>query len=708
MGLILGRRNLISNDIINQNIQKNNPNIENYFNHRSYRRGIEIQMFRDEILKESNPEFIIGIFNLFSYRNEMSFSDLKYFYTMFNPNYLNEIRISKIKFIGELLFNQQNYIEEKVFEDNLNLYFSNEKSQSFYKIINQFIKTRTKIQKRQKSIIYKDEFINLIKNQHSTTIKALIDDMIASKLLPSSKINKNNIKCNYYCDCVKPKLDKEKTKKGIEEKYREMYMDRLIKYTRDYSYEELELKLKKEYKINPILIKAIFRYFKKKTLKNIINGINFIDLLYRICLAKSEKERIDLSFEILSFPNTKEIPGKNLEEIFENEKEKPKIKKLTKDEYIQIFTDSVEPNLLTNFIKSISNSFDELNLYPYISGHEKAFEKDIIKSILVHYKEGKSYDEICKEKMKNEKYFYAVDGEFIINLDKYLDDKIDEKPIIKTDKICNKDLNLENYLKPNLIYQTDFYIVPNKIYDFFKEYFNIEGCDIIFKKIIYKEKDITHLTKEENEHYHPGQKDLKIKNDEGDIIEIEFYPIHIKIFLAKDIYNYLKKKENNISQIAGSNELMIILQKLYDGKKRSSRSQMVSRMEFISKIIEKEDYNYTHLENPNIFFFTSSNFHNINLNSTYESERIYHHCIIIIDSKFDDKYSYITQMQYIENEDYVKEQQKKYLEKLKEEEIRIKEIRKKEEEERRKNEEELRKIHEENKKKQKELEKEQE
>ena len=43
-----------------------------------------------------------------------------------------------------------------------------------------------------------------------------------------------------------------------------MYMDRLIKYTRDYSYEELELKLKKEYKINPILIKAIFRYFKKK------------------------------------------------------------------------------------------------------------------------------------------------------------------------------------------------------------------------------------------------------------------------------------------------------------------------------------------------------------------------------------------------------------------------------------------------------------
>ena len=78
------------------------------------------------------------------------------------------------------------------------------------------------------------------------------------------------------------------------------------------------------------------------------------------------------------------------------------------DEFTQIFTDSVEPNVLTTFIKSISNSFDELNLYPYISGHEKAFEKDIIKAILEHYKEGKSYDEICKEKMKNERFFYAV------------------------------------------------------------------------------------------------------------------------------------------------------------------------------------------------------------------------------------------------------------------------------------------------------------
>ena len=277
MGLILGRRNLISNDIIYQKVQKYNPNIENYFNHRSYRRGIDIQMFRDELIKEINPQFLIGLFTLFSYRNEMSFSDLKYFYTMFNPYDFEDIKQSKIKFIAELLFNQQNYVEEKIFEDNLNLYFSHEKSKSFYIIIKKFIQSRTKVQKKSKLVIYKDEFLNVLKNQISTTIKDLINDMRSSLLLPSSKINKKNIKYNYYCDCVKPKIDKEKTKKGIEDKYREMYMDRLMKYTRDFSPEELEIKLKKEYKINPILIKAILRYFKKKTLKNIINRINFID-----------------------------------------------------------------------------------------------------------------------------------------------------------------------------------------------------------------------------------------------------------------------------------------------------------------------------------------------------------------------------------------------------------------------------------------------
>ena len=675
MGIIYGRRNLIPSDLINNNIRNNNPNIENYFNHRSFRRGMDIQIFRDEILKESNEGFLIGIFSLFSYKGEMNFSDIKYFYTMFNPHD-TDIILGKLKFLTELLFNQQNYIEEKTFKENLLLYFSHDDCQNFRNYINNFLKKRSQIMKKEKLIIYKDEFFNLLRNNiNGSIIKEMIQDMTIKKIFPSSLIynyenKKDKVPSNFYCDCFKPKVDNEKVKKGFEEKYKELYLEKLIKYTNDCSQEDFEKKLNKNYRIHPLFIKAMIRYFKKKSLKNIINGVNFINLLYKICLAKKEEERIDLSFEILAFPNTKEIPGKNLEEIFENEKEKPKIKKLTKEDYTKIYTDSVEPNQLTNFIKSISNCFDELNLYPYISGNEKAFEKDMIKSILEHYKEGKSYDEICKEKMKNENFFYAVDKNFIDDLDKFLNDKIEEKPTMNTENLSRK--GFQELLKPNLKYLTDFYVVPNKIYSFFKEYFNQIGNDLLLKKIIYKKDLTSNLTPEENEHYHPGQKDLKIINENNEIIEIEFYPIHTKFFLAKEIYRYLKKKINNPSRIASTNEYINLLSRVYQSKSKGDRSNIVSRLEKINNIIKIT--NYSHLEKSSVFYYNSNNFQSSS--NTFEYERIYDFCILIIDSKFDEEYTYISHMQYVENEEYVKEEEQRLIEKQKieEEEKRKKEI----------------------------------
>jgi hypothetical protein len=424
MGIIYGRRNFISSDIIYYNIKRNNPNLENYFQHRSFRRGIDIQTFRDDILKESNEEFINGIFSLFSYRDDMSFSDLKYFYTMFNPNDADILQ-AKLKFMAELLFNQQSYVEENIFKDNLNKYFSHKQCDNFRKYIDTFLNKRSQVLKKGKYVIYKDQFLGLSRNQNNagSAFSDMIQMMIIKKFVPSSyllnsAISRNNKFYNsFYCDCAKPKVDNEKVKKGIEEKYKELYMEKLLKYTKDFTQEELIEKLKK-YKINKFFLKSLILYFKKKTLKNTINKLNFVELLYRICLAKKEEERIELSFEILSFPNTKEISGKTIEEIFENEKEKPKIKQLSKEDYIQIFSNSVDSNILTDFIKSIPNCFDKLNLYPYISGDEIAFENYVIKNILDFYKEGKNYDQLCKEKLLNERYFYAIDSTFINNVEK--------------------------------------------------------------------------------------------------------------------------------------------------------------------------------------------------------------------------------------------------------------------------------------------------
>ena len=61
MGQILPRKYLISYDIINQNIIKNNPNLEFYFRNRLSRNQIFIQFFKYDILKEQNDNLVNGI-----------------------------------------------------------------------------------------------------------------------------------------------------------------------------------------------------------------------------------------------------------------------------------------------------------------------------------------------------------------------------------------------------------------------------------------------------------------------------------------------------------------------------------------------------------------------------------------------------------------------------------------------------------------------
>jgi hypothetical protein len=162
MGQILPRKYLISYDIINQNIKKNNPNLEFYYRNRISREGIYIYVFKTEILKEQNDNLVNGILSHFIYRNELNYSDLKYFYTMFNPNDL-DIRQGKLKFISELLFNQSNYIQEDKFVENLYLYFSHNDCSEFVNYINQFLSKRNKIQKKGMNVINKDELLNLMK-----------------------------------------------------------------------------------------------------------------------------------------------------------------------------------------------------------------------------------------------------------------------------------------------------------------------------------------------------------------------------------------------------------------------------------------------------------------------------------------------------------------------------------------------------------------
>ena len=86
-------------------------------------------------------------------------------------------------------------------------------------------------------------------------------------------------------------------------------------------------------------------------------------------------------------------------------------------------------------------------------------------------KEGKSYDEMYKEKIWNENFLYAADKHFIDNLEKYLNDELDEKPIIDCENLFWKESKFDELLIFKLMYLTDFYVFPSRIYSFFKYYF---------------------------------------------------------------------------------------------------------------------------------------------------------------------------------------------------------------------------------------------
>ena len=49
--------------------------------------------------------------------------------------------------------------------------------------------------------------------------------------------------------------------------------------------------------------------------------------------------------------------------------------------------------------------------------------------------------------------------------------------------------NIKGRLKPNLIYNQDFFVLPNSLYQLFKRWFLSIGNDIILEKIEYKEDE---------------------------------------------------------------------------------------------------------------------------------------------------------------------------------------------------------------------------
>ena len=106
MGNFLGSESIIPSSIINEYVENNNPNLESYYMYsRNSDGNISFRYFWDEIIRTDDRNLAEKIFAFFSDNNKMSFSDLKFFYTLFKFNGINNSCEYKLGFIYQFLFN---------------------------------------------------------------------------------------------------------------------------------------------------------------------------------------------------------------------------------------------------------------------------------------------------------------------------------------------------------------------------------------------------------------------------------------------------------------------------------------------------------------------------------------------------------------------------------------------------------------------------
>ena len=675
MGNFLGSESIIPSSIINEYVENNNPNLESYYMYsRNSDGNISFRYFWDEIIRTDDRNLAEKIFAFFSDNNKMSFSDLKFFYTLFKINGINSNEY-KLGFISQLLFNSNNEIKLMLYKQNVILYFplihKNDKTKTFAEYFSNKLFQKIKKERNEKKeidIIYKEEFENMGKK-----IIKEFDYFSVIESLPSSQYKDFNKKYNSYCDCVKLKHNTNLVKDIIKDIY---LVNLKNKCKSEYSYEEIE-KIFQEVEIDDIFIKVLINYLKKKTLKNKIDIYTLIHLLYKICLAKKEDEKGELSFELLSFPN-KEI--KNLNEILlDNSIQK---NSLSKEEYLNLFKNSKQTNSLTEFIRKIPFYFENINLIPFIVFEQKPYESQIIKKVIKFFlKDNKNFDEFCKEQLKTESRFYAINYDFKLQLIEYLENNNinEKKPKMNLNLISNP--NIKGRLKPNLIYEQDFFVLPNSLYQLFKRWFLSIGNDIILEKIEYKEDEIEC----DNEHiYHPGGKSL-INIVEDKYLEVEFYPIHTLIFTASEIYYFLKKTQKY--KFVTLQDIIDLLKEYYENITDSKRSRYYSRKKIINTVLNDVQGPIKNLKEPQVVYFNGEKFDANYTNKSFEFKKIKNVCILIINSKFNKDVTFLEQMKERENEEYIKnhkeeeeeEEIKKEEEKKKEKEEKKKEINKKEE-----------------------------
>ncbi|MCQ2817133.1 MAG: ubiquitin carboxyl-terminal hydrolase [archaeon] len=583
---------------------------------------------------QGHENFFNDLFKIFAYENsrEIDKKNFIILYYLFTTDF-NDL---KKKFFTEMFFYpKKNEITIEEYTGKAMKYFDNKlKLFCAQQIINTLSKNKKKAITKNvfgQNIKY---FQNIIKEMKIKEFKDTSDEC---------EFSPNN---NYICCCndkrkssISGELEGETTEKYSFMKF---VFEKIEEQNEGVFPISIFAGYMKEIKVYEKIANIIEKYLLRKTNRNFIDFDSFKEFLLSFALCTTSEQKENIIFELMVYMNDNQI----LEEFFPNKDDSMILK-----ENLSIYSSVAEndkeekENLIEklkclesvdikNLILNIPDSIDRISVIPFIYFKIPPFLpihfKILVENILF---DKKSYDYYLRDWILQNDTFFAVDGKFVENLNYYIQMNEYDKSIPEINLRSISCVNNRTCLKKGLKFKKDYFIFPKTIYEqYLKSWFDIKGLDIALRKINYEvnpnktEADLENMKLDDN---------CVFSEDKKTIYEVELYPITVKYFTYKFLFEDLNNKGLELKQEVLNLIINKIVQEqvvLNENCFKISRKAKMSRL--LSIIKEKIS------AIPDIFepkFYLYSNYiydcDDIDGNETLEHQKISTIVLILIDSK---------------------------------------------------------------------------
>ncbi|MCQ2817056.1 MAG: hypothetical protein MJ252_07305, partial [archaeon] len=608
------------------------------FYKRNNQKGLKIEQLL-EILKiddniYQNENFFSDLFKMFAEEKtlEIDKKNFAILYYLFTTEY-NDLK--KKFFIEMFYFPKKNEISIEEYTKKAMKYFENK-----LKIFCDSKAVDT-LSKNKKKDISKDRFTQNLEHFQNIIKEMKIKQFEETK--ENCEFSRNK---NYICYCnEKRKISQNAEVEGeINEKYN------LMKY----EFEKVESLnngvfpisifggYMKEIKVYEKIANIVERYLLRKTNRNFIDFDSFKQFLLSFGLCSTSEQKENIIFELMVYMNDNQI----LEEFFSNDDSMILRESLnrsransiseedtndTKESLIEKLK-SLESEDIRNLIENIPDSIDKISVIPFIFFGVHPFLpihfKILVENILF---ERKDYDYFLRDWIIQNDIFYAVDSKFIYNVKNYIQLNEYDKIVPEINLRIISGVNNRSAIKKGLKFKKDYFLFPKSIYEkYLRNWFEVKGLDIPLRRIIYDASPEL-LPTESNS----LEDNIVLSEDKKKIYEIELYPIVVKFYTYKYLYEELLNKGLELKE----ETLNLIITKLVQEQViMSDNCFKITRKAKISRLLELVKEKLGTLKDlyfPKFYLYSTYIYDTdeIDGNETLENQKMESVILVLIDSK---------------------------------------------------------------------------